>query len=63
MRKNAKKRDILPEKRDGGRKRDFPPESGNVDTYGYMRVVDSVAPPGGLFEANDVAPPRQPRHA
>ena len=29
-----KKRDILSEKRDGAKKREFTPESGTVDTYG-----------------------------
>ena len=31
--KYAQKRDILSEKRDGAKKREFTPENGNVDTY------------------------------
>ena len=39
MRNTYKKRDILTEKRESGmvlEKRDFPPESGNVDTYDIL---------------------------
>ena len=37
-----KKRDILSEKREGAKKREFTPDGGNVSTYGVLIIMFSV---------------------